>query len=54
MLDAMKKNYDFKKSSDENKLFFGVNCGTLGFLLNDINPWDKKLPKTIEEVDIIK
>ena len=31
MLDVMKKYFD------ENKLFFGVNCGTLGFLLNEID-----------------
>ncbi|MCX6825521.1 MAG: hypothetical protein NTY80_04870 [candidate division SR1 bacterium] len=53
MLDTMKKYYDFKKSPEENKLFLGVNCGTLGFLLNDVNQWGE-LPKTTEEIDIIK
>ena len=31
MLDAIKKNYRF------NKPFFGINCGTIGFLMNEIN-----------------
>ncbi len=53
MLDAMKKYYDFTKTPEENKLFFGVNCGTLGFLLNDIHELDK-IPKTREEIDIVK
>jgi hypothetical protein len=53
MLDAMKKYYDFNKTPQENKLFFGVNCGTLGFLLNDVYELEK-IPKTREEIDVIK
>jgi hypothetical protein len=53
MLDAMKKYYDFNKTSDENKIFFGVNCGTLGFLLNDIYELEK-IPKTREEIEFIR
>lgn len=53
MLDTMKKYYDFEKSPQENKLFFWVNCGTLGFLLNDVHELEN-IPKTTEEIDIIK
>ncbi len=53
MLDTVKKYYDFDKSPEENKLFFGVNCGTLWFLLNDTKDLDN-LPKNMDEVDIIK
>jgi len=53
MLDVMKKYYDFNKTPQENKLFFGVNCWTLWFLLNDIHEL-KHVPKTRDEIDIIK
>lgn len=45
MLDAMKKYFD------EGKPFFGVNCGTLWFLLNTLQ--EKSLPKTFEELDMV-
>jgi len=45
MLDAMKTYFD------EQKIFFGVNCGTLWFLLNEGELQD--LPKTMEEVDVV-
>lgn len=53
MLDAMKRKYDFSRSPEDNKLFFGVNCGTLGFLLNDLQGVER-LPRTREEIDIVK
>ncbi|MCX6824450.1 MAG: hypothetical protein NT085_04985 [candidate division SR1 bacterium] len=53
MLDTIKKKYDFEKLPEENKLFFGINCGTLGFLLNDVNDITT-LPKTMEEIDKVK
>jgi len=46
MLDVMKKYFD------EGNLFFGVNCGTLGFLLNNIQ--EKNLPKSFKELDMVK
>ncbi|MFZ2151361.1 MAG: hypothetical protein WAZ12_01265 [Candidatus Absconditicoccaceae bacterium] len=52
MLDTVKKYYDFNKSPEENKLFFGVNCGTLGFLLNNIQLDD--IPSTTEGLEIVK
>lgn len=45
MLDTMKKYFD------EGKMFFGVNCGTLGFLLNQI---DHSLPQTFDQIDGIE
>lgn len=52
MLDTVKKYYDFNKSPEENKLFFGVNCGTLWFLLNNIQLDD--IPSTTEGLEIVK
>ena len=52
MLDTVKKNYNFDKSPEENKLFFWINCGTLGFLLNDISL--DTLPLHINDIDVIK
>ncbi len=52
MLDTVKKYYDFDKSPEENKLFFGVNCWTLWFLLNSIDY--KDIPKTLEDLEIVK
>lgn len=45
MLDTMKKYFD------EGKMFFGVNCGTLGFLLNHI---DRSLPQTFDQIDVVE
>lgn len=53
MLDAVKKNYNFDISPEENKLFFWINCGTLGFLLNDLSSLDG-LPKTMDDIERIK
>lgn len=53
MLDVVKKYYDFDKSPEENKLFFWINCWTLGFLLNDLS-WLNKLPKTIDDIEHVK
>jgi len=45
MLDTIKKHMHLKK------IFVGINCGTLWFLLNNIkNIWE--LPKFMEELDI--
>ena len=52
MLDTIKKQYDFSKSPEDNKLFFWVNCGTLWFLLNDITIQD--IPKNVEELEVLK
>lgn len=52
MLDTIKKHYDFQKLPEENKLFFGINCGTLWFLLNDIAM--EKIPKNSSELEIVK
>ncbi len=52
MLDTIKKQYDFSKSPEDNKLFFWVNCGTLWFLLNDITIQD--IPKNVEELEVVK
>ena len=41
-----------KKYRTHEKPFFGVNCGTLGFLLNNL-PHPHLLPKTLEEMQII-
>lgn len=46
MLDTMKKYFD------ENKLFFGVNCGTLGFLLNEGD--HHQLPQTMDQIDVVE
>lgn len=32
--------------------FFGVNCGTLGFMLNDIR-WVKQIPQDYHEIELI-
>ncbi|MFA6255715.1 MAG: hypothetical protein WC606_00900 [Candidatus Absconditabacterales bacterium] len=53
MLDAVKKHYDFQKTPEENKLFFGINCGTLGFLLNDMPALDI-LPTHTDDIELIK
>ena len=53
MLDTVKKNYDFQKSPEENKLFFWINCWTLGFLLNDIDTLNN-LPTHKDDIDIVK
>ena len=50
MLDTVKKYYDFEKNNEENPIFFGINCGTLGFLLNDIEI--ESLPKKTDELHI--
>ncbi len=52
MLDTIKKYYDFTKTPEENKIFFGINCGTLWFILNDIQI--QELPKTQKDIEIIK
>ncbi len=52
MLDTVKRYYDFEKSPEENKLFFGVNCWTLWFLLNNIDY--KDIPQTMEDLEIVK
>lgn len=52
MLDTVKKYYDFEKSPEENKLFFGINCGTLWFLLNNIDT--KDIPANTDDIEIIK
>lgn len=43
--------HTIKKYFDSGKLFFGLNCGTLWFLLND---FDSDLPDTFEQIDIVK
>ncbi len=53
MLDMIKKYYDFNKSNEENKIFVGWNCGTLWFLLNNIDTV-KDLPNRLDDVDIIE
>lgn len=53
MLDMIKRYYDFNKSNDENKIFVWWNCGTLGFLLNNIDT-TKDLPTKLEELDIVE
>ena len=45
MIHAMKKYFD------SWKLFFGLNCGTLWFLLND---FDSELPKKKQDIDIVR
>lgn len=45
MLDTLKTYFD------QDKLFVGVNCGTLWFLLNDITR--ENLPKSREDIDIV-
>jgi len=52
MLDTVKKYYNFDKSPEENKLFFWVNCGTLWFLLNNIELED--IPTHTEWLEIVK
>jgi len=52
MLDTVKKYYDFDKSPQENKLFFWINCGTLWFLLNDIE--FKDMPKNKDEIELVQ
>jgi len=52
MLDTVKKYYDFDKSPEENKLFFGINCGTLWFLLNDINL--NNIPTSSNDLEIVR
>lgn len=52
MLDTVKKYYDFDKSPEDNKLFFGVNCGTLWFLLNNIQLDD--IPSNTQWLEIVK
>lgn len=52
MLDTIKKHYDFSKSPEDNKLFFWINCGTLGFLLNDISL--DQLPLHMKDIENIK
>jgi len=52
MLDTIKKHYDFSKSPEENKLFFWINCWTLGFLLNDISL--DQLPIHMQDIETIK
>ena len=46
MLETIKKYQEYQK------IFFGVNCGTLGFLLNEINN-PKDIPTQKEEMQII-
>jgi len=53
MLDTVKKKYDFTKHPEENKLFFWINCWTLGFLLNDMSALDE-LPMHHNELETIK
>lgn len=50
MLDSIKKYYDFDKRNEDNPIFFGINCGTLWFLLNDIEI--ENLPKNLDEIHI--
>jgi len=52
MLDTVKKHYDFSKSPEDNKPFFWINCGTLGFLLNDISL--DQLPLHMNDIESIK
>lgn len=41
-----------KKHKDLDKIFFGINAGTVWFILNHMNT--PNLPKTLEEVNIIQ
>ncbi len=46
MIDAIHDLYQY------NKPFFGVNCGTLGFMLNDIRRV-KQIPASFEQIELI-
>ena len=43
--------HTIKKYFDNGKLFFGLNCGTLWFLLNDFG---SELPKKKQDIDIVR
>jgi NAD+ kinase len=52
MLDTIKKYYHFDLSPEDNAIFFGINCGTLGFLLNDLELG--KIPLNKSQLELIK
>lgn len=43
--------HTMKKYFNNWKIFFGLNCGTLWFLLND---FDSELPNTLEKLDVVR
>lgn len=53
MLDTIKKHCCYYNTSKQNPLFFGVNCGTLGFLLNDIDSL-ANLPQNLESIYVTR